>query len=103
MSKTLIINCEVPDFGGVPPSTAVSVSLITDCFSRSKGFWRTSSADTLSPLFTANEKCSFALNLYILMPFFPTSESKADNTRNLVPGNVLSAISILCESVLKAG
>uniref|UniRef100_A0A3B4UZ61 Uncharacterized protein n=1 Tax=Seriola dumerili TaxID=41447 RepID=A0A3B4UZ61_SERDU len=49
-SKILIIICDVPDFRGVPPSTAVNVSLITGCFSRSNGFWRMSSADTLSPL-----------------------------------------------------
>uniref|UniRef100_A0A3B4Z7S2 Uncharacterized protein n=1 Tax=Stegastes partitus TaxID=144197 RepID=A0A3B4Z7S2_9TELE len=49
LSKTLITSCEVPDFGGVPPSTAVSVMVITGCFSRSKAFCSTNSADTLSP------------------------------------------------------
>uniref|UniRef100_A0A3B3W0H8 Uncharacterized protein n=2 Tax=Poecilia TaxID=8080 RepID=A0A3B3W0H8_9TELE len=63
MSKTCIINCDVPDFTGVPPSTAVSVRLITDCFSRSKGFCRMSSADTFSPF------------LYVLISFCPTSAS----------------------------
>uniref|UniRef100_A0A667WIL6 Uncharacterized protein n=1 Tax=Myripristis murdjan TaxID=586833 RepID=A0A667WIL6_9TELE len=52
MSKILIIISEVPDLGGVPPSTAVSVSLIADCFSRSNAFCSTNSADTVSPLFT---------------------------------------------------
>uniref|UniRef100_A0A3Q1I447 Uncharacterized protein n=1 Tax=Anabas testudineus TaxID=64144 RepID=A0A3Q1I447_ANATE len=57
MSKTLIKISAVPDFGGVPPSTAVSVMLITGCFSRSKAFCSTNSADTLSPaLCTAKEK-----------------------------------------------
>uniref|UniRef100_A0A3Q3LAA5 Uncharacterized protein n=1 Tax=Mastacembelus armatus TaxID=205130 RepID=A0A3Q3LAA5_9TELE len=37
----------VPDLGGFPPSTAVSVSLITACFSRSKAFCSTISADIL--------------------------------------------------------
>ncbi|KAJ0002441.1 hypothetical protein NQD34_007589, partial [Periophthalmus magnuspinnatus] len=46
-SKTLIIMTVVPDFG-VPPSTAVKVSLITDCFSRSKVFCRISSVVTSS-------------------------------------------------------
>uniref|UniRef100_A0A3Q4AGU9 Uncharacterized protein n=1 Tax=Mola mola TaxID=94237 RepID=A0A3Q4AGU9_MOLML len=60
MSKTLITSCEVPDFGGFPPSTAVSITVITGCFSRSKAFCSTNSADTLSPvLCTAKEKCSF--------------------------------------------
>uniref|UniRef100_A0A3B4TBT9 Uncharacterized protein n=1 Tax=Seriola dumerili TaxID=41447 RepID=A0A3B4TBT9_SERDU len=60
LSKTLIMICEVPDFGGLPPSIAVSVMVITGCFSRSKDFCSTNSADTLSPaLCTAKEKCSF--------------------------------------------
>uniref|UniRef100_A0A3Q2VIY9 Uncharacterized protein n=1 Tax=Haplochromis burtoni TaxID=8153 RepID=A0A3Q2VIY9_HAPBU len=64
MSNTLITSCEVPDFGGVPPSTAVSVIVMTACFSRSKAFCSTNSADTRSPaLCTANEKFSFWLNL----------------------------------------
>ncbi|KAJ0002440.1 hypothetical protein NQD34_007588, partial [Periophthalmus magnuspinnatus] len=48
-SKTLIIMAVVPDFAGVPPSTAVKVSLITDCFSRSKIFCRISSVVTAAP------------------------------------------------------
>uniref|UniRef100_A0A3Q3LC05 Uncharacterized protein n=1 Tax=Mastacembelus armatus TaxID=205130 RepID=A0A3Q3LC05_9TELE len=64
MSKTLTTSCDVPVFGGLPPSTAVRVMVITGCFSRSKAFCSTSSADTLSPaLCTAKEKCSFWLNL----------------------------------------
>uniref|UniRef100_A0A3B4UZA7 Uncharacterized protein n=1 Tax=Seriola dumerili TaxID=41447 RepID=A0A3B4UZA7_SERDU len=60
ISKTLIMIFEVPDLGGLPPSTAVSVMVITGCFSRSKAFCSTNSADTLSPaLCTAKEKCSF--------------------------------------------
>uniref|UniRef100_A0A3B3D260 Uncharacterized protein n=1 Tax=Oryzias melastigma TaxID=30732 RepID=A0A3B3D260_ORYME len=31
ISKTLITTCEVPVFAGVPPSTAVSVRVITGC------------------------------------------------------------------------
>uniref|UniRef100_A0A4W6BMG2 Uncharacterized protein n=1 Tax=Lates calcarifer TaxID=8187 RepID=A0A4W6BMG2_LATCA len=34
MSKTFIIIWDVPDFGGLPPSTAVRVMVITGCFSR---------------------------------------------------------------------
>uniref|UniRef100_A0A3P8TAD7 Uncharacterized protein n=1 Tax=Amphiprion percula TaxID=161767 RepID=A0A3P8TAD7_AMPPE len=64
ISKTLITSCEVPDFGGVPPSTAVSVMVIIGCFSRSRAFCSTNSADTPSPaLCTAKEKCSFGLSL----------------------------------------
>uniref|UniRef100_A0A4W4FZ38 Uncharacterized protein n=1 Tax=Electrophorus electricus TaxID=8005 RepID=A0A4W4FZ38_ELEEL len=50
----------VPDLGGFPPSTAVSVRWITGCFSRSKGL-----SDTLCspPLCTSREKCSFVLSL----------------------------------------
>uniref|UniRef100_A0A3Q1FF73 Uncharacterized protein n=1 Tax=Acanthochromis polyacanthus TaxID=80966 RepID=A0A3Q1FF73_9TELE len=52
LSKTLITSCEVPDFGGLPPSTAVSVMVIKGCFSRP------------SPaLCIAKEKCSFGLSL----------------------------------------
>uniref|UniRef100_A0A3P8V6U0 Uncharacterized protein n=1 Tax=Cynoglossus semilaevis TaxID=244447 RepID=A0A3P8V6U0_CYNSE len=52
---------KVPDRTGLPPSTAVSVSLTTDCFSLSRGFTSTNSAETLcSPLFcTSKEKYSF--------------------------------------------
>uniref|UniRef100_A0A667WVW0 Secreted protein n=1 Tax=Myripristis murdjan TaxID=586833 RepID=A0A667WVW0_9TELE len=64
-SCTLIMICIVPDLGGFPPSTAVSVSLITDCFSRSKAFCKTNSADILCspPFCTSREKCSFWLSL----------------------------------------
>uniref|UniRef100_A0A8C2HGN7 Uncharacterized protein n=1 Tax=Cyprinus carpio TaxID=7962 RepID=A0A8C2HGN7_CYPCA len=57
--------CIVPDLGGFPPSTAVSVSWITGCFSRSKAFCNTNSDDTLCfpPLCTSREKCSFGLSL----------------------------------------
>uniref|UniRef100_A0A8C8C276 Uncharacterized protein n=2 Tax=Oncorhynchus TaxID=8016 RepID=A0A8C8C276_ONCTS len=59
MSNTLTITAILPDFGGFPPSTAVSVSWITGCFSRSKAFCSTNSADTLSPpLCVAREKYS---------------------------------------------
>uniref|UniRef100_A0A3B4UZM0 Uncharacterized protein n=1 Tax=Seriola dumerili TaxID=41447 RepID=A0A3B4UZM0_SERDU len=56
--------CIVPDLAGFPPSTAVNVSLIMGCFSRSKAFCSTNSADILSPpLLTSMEKYSFRLNL----------------------------------------
>uniref|UniRef100_A0A3Q1IB26 Uncharacterized protein n=1 Tax=Anabas testudineus TaxID=64144 RepID=A0A3Q1IB26_ANATE len=56
--------CMLPDFAGFPPSTAVNVNLITACFSRSKAFCSTNSADTLSPpLLASMEKYSFGLNL----------------------------------------
>uniref|UniRef100_A0AAY4DIC0 Uncharacterized protein n=1 Tax=Denticeps clupeoides TaxID=299321 RepID=A0AAY4DIC0_9TELE len=46
---------------GVPPSTAVTVARIMDCFSRSRGVCSTSSADTLPPMLcTSREKCSLA-------------------------------------------
>uniref|UniRef100_A0A8C5DM30 Uncharacterized protein n=1 Tax=Gouania willdenowi TaxID=441366 RepID=A0A8C5DM30_GOUWI len=35
--------CIVPDFAGFPPSTAVSVSLMMDCFSLSKALFSTNS------------------------------------------------------------
>uniref|UniRef100_A0A8C1RGF1 Uncharacterized protein n=1 Tax=Cyprinus carpio TaxID=7962 RepID=A0A8C1RGF1_CYPCA len=65
ISKTLIIIRDVSVLDGVPPSTAVSVSWITGCFSRSKAFCSTNSADTLCspPLCTAKEKYSFELSL----------------------------------------
>uniref|UniRef100_A0A3Q4AE38 Uncharacterized protein n=1 Tax=Mola mola TaxID=94237 RepID=A0A3Q4AE38_MOLML len=55
----------LPVLGGFPPSTAVSVSLIAGCFSRSKDFSSTNSAETLCspPLCTSREKCSFGLSL----------------------------------------
>uniref|UniRef100_A0A4W4E8D5 Uncharacterized protein n=1 Tax=Electrophorus electricus TaxID=8005 RepID=A0A4W4E8D5_ELEEL len=64
ISSTLTKISKVPDFGGLPPSTAVRVSLITDCFSRSNAFCRTSSADTLCPLVCiSSEKYPFGLSL----------------------------------------
>uniref|UniRef100_A0A3Q4GKN1 Uncharacterized protein n=1 Tax=Neolamprologus brichardi TaxID=32507 RepID=A0A3Q4GKN1_NEOBR len=76
MSKTLIIISDVPDFGGLPSSKAVNVSLIRGSFSLSKTFCNINSVEILSPdLLIANEKCSFELSLYVLMPFFPTSAS----------------------------
>uniref|UniRef100_A0A3P9MWC9 Uncharacterized protein n=1 Tax=Poecilia reticulata TaxID=8081 RepID=A0A3P9MWC9_POERE len=63
ISSTRIIISDVPDFTGVPPSIAVSVSLINSCFSRSKAFCRTNSADTLSPLCTFKEKYSLGFSL----------------------------------------
>uniref|UniRef100_A0A3P9MBN4 Uncharacterized protein n=1 Tax=Oryzias latipes TaxID=8090 RepID=A0A3P9MBN4_ORYLA len=60
ISKTLITSCEVPVFAGVPPSTAVSVRVMTGCLSLSSALCSTNSADTLPPaLCTAKEKCWF--------------------------------------------
>uniref|UniRef100_A0A8C8DHK9 Uncharacterized protein n=1 Tax=Oryzias sinensis TaxID=183150 RepID=A0A8C8DHK9_9TELE len=47
LSKTLITSCEVPVFAGVPPSTAVSVRVMTGCLSLSSALCSTNSADTL--------------------------------------------------------
>ncbi|KAJ0002436.1 hypothetical protein NQD34_007584, partial [Periophthalmus magnuspinnatus] len=60
-SITFTLICRVPDLGGLPPSTADNKSAITDCFSRSKGFCNTNSADTpcSPPLCTSREKYSF--------------------------------------------
>uniref|UniRef100_A0A8C9XEM3 Uncharacterized protein n=1 Tax=Sander lucioperca TaxID=283035 RepID=A0A8C9XEM3_SANLU len=60
-SCTLTVICNVPVLGGFPPSTAVSVSLITGCFSRSKAFCSTISADIVAspPFCTSRVKCSF--------------------------------------------
>uniref|UniRef100_A0A3B5AM34 Uncharacterized protein n=1 Tax=Stegastes partitus TaxID=144197 RepID=A0A3B5AM34_9TELE len=64
-SITFTYICKDPDLGGFPPSTAVKRSVITDCFSRSKAFCSTNSADTpcSPPLCTSREKCSFWLSL----------------------------------------
>uniref|UniRef100_A0A3P8T7T2 Uncharacterized protein n=1 Tax=Amphiprion percula TaxID=161767 RepID=A0A3P8T7T2_AMPPE len=76
MSKTLIIISDVPDFGGLPSSNAVKVSVIRGSFSLSNAFCNTNSVEILSPdLLTANEKCSLVLSLYVFMPFLPTSAS----------------------------
>ncbi|KAJ0002443.1 hypothetical protein NQD34_007591, partial [Periophthalmus magnuspinnatus] len=53
MSNTLITTCIVPDLAGVPPSNAVSVSVIKDCFSRSKTFCSCNSGIDISPFWTA--------------------------------------------------
>uniref|UniRef100_A0A8C5DM14 Uncharacterized protein n=1 Tax=Gouania willdenowi TaxID=441366 RepID=A0A8C5DM14_GOUWI len=45
-SITVTYSCNNPDLGGFPPSTAVRRSVMTDCFSRSKAFCSTNSADT---------------------------------------------------------
>uniref|UniRef100_A0A8C6T149 Uncharacterized protein n=1 Tax=Neogobius melanostomus TaxID=47308 RepID=A0A8C6T149_9GOBI len=63
MSNTFIIISIVPDLAGVPPSIAVSVKFIIDCFSLSSAFCSINSGVTLSPLCTAREKYSFWLNL----------------------------------------
>uniref|UniRef100_A0A3Q2Y1H8 Uncharacterized protein n=1 Tax=Hippocampus comes TaxID=109280 RepID=A0A3Q2Y1H8_HIPCM len=75
MSSTFTTIVIVPDLGGVPPSTAVNVSVITACFSLSKSFLSTNSGVTLSPLCTSREKCSFWLSLYEYIAFLPTSAS----------------------------
>uniref|UniRef100_A0A3P9MVI7 Uncharacterized protein n=1 Tax=Poecilia reticulata TaxID=8081 RepID=A0A3P9MVI7_POERE len=55
----------VADREGLPPSVAVRVNFISDCFSRSKGFCRIISTDTVgSPPFCASSaKCSLWLSL----------------------------------------
>uniref|UniRef100_A0A8C8RJN4 Uncharacterized protein n=1 Tax=Pelusios castaneus TaxID=367368 RepID=A0A8C8RJN4_9SAUR len=50
MSRTMIRTWAVPDFGGEPPSIAVSMKPISACFSRSKGVSNTSSAYLLPSL-----------------------------------------------------
>uniref|UniRef100_A0A673VMW2 Uncharacterized protein n=1 Tax=Salmo trutta TaxID=8032 RepID=A0A673VMW2_SALTR len=83
ISSTLIIMSEVPDFGGFPPSTAVSVSWITGCFSRSKAFFLTS-----------NSKFSLGLSVYLRRLFAPTSGSRAASRGKRVPCDTrFSAIS----------
>uniref|UniRef100_A0A8P4G391 Uncharacterized protein n=1 Tax=Dicentrarchus labrax TaxID=13489 RepID=A0A8P4G391_DICLA len=78
--------CIVPDFTGFPPSTAVNVSLIIGCFSRSKAFCSTNSADALSPpLLTSMAKCSLGLNLYVFTELLPVSESWAIGSGYLSP------------------
>uniref|UniRef100_A0A8C7WUV0 Uncharacterized protein n=1 Tax=Oryzias sinensis TaxID=183150 RepID=A0A8C7WUV0_9TELE len=68
LSKTFIIIWDVPDFGGFPPSNAVTVSVTLRSFS-------------LSNVFT---------------PFLPTSRSNAPMNPNFPPGAVLSAMLIDC-------
>uniref|UniRef100_A0A3Q0SBS0 Uncharacterized protein n=1 Tax=Amphilophus citrinellus TaxID=61819 RepID=A0A3Q0SBS0_AMPCI len=56
----------VPDLGGFPPSVAVSVNLITDCFSRSKVLCSAISANIVvcsPPPCISREKYSFVLSL----------------------------------------
>uniref|UniRef100_A0A671UA23 Uncharacterized protein n=1 Tax=Sparus aurata TaxID=8175 RepID=A0A671UA23_SPAAU len=62
---TVICMTAVPDLSGFPPSTAVSVSLIIGCFSRSKAFCSTISANIVGspPFCTSRVKCSFGLSL----------------------------------------
>uniref|UniRef100_A0A3P8V9E0 Uncharacterized protein n=1 Tax=Cynoglossus semilaevis TaxID=244447 RepID=A0A3P8V9E0_CYNSE len=70
-SDTRMETTLVPDFGGLPPSTAVSVIVTTGCFSRSTAFCSTNSADTpigILPSFplslTSKRKWSLLLSLY---------------------------------------
>uniref|UniRef100_A0A3B3Z1G1 Uncharacterized protein n=1 Tax=Poecilia mexicana TaxID=48701 RepID=A0A3B3Z1G1_9TELE len=88
LSITATMMFAVPDFGGFPPSTAVTVSLMAGCCSRSRAFRSTSSADTL---------------LYVLTLFFPTSRSDAPTNPNFPPGAVLSAILRDCSVSEKYG
>uniref|UniRef100_A0A8C2WHW5 Uncharacterized protein n=1 Tax=Cyclopterus lumpus TaxID=8103 RepID=A0A8C2WHW5_CYCLU len=78
LSITFTRICIVPDLAGFPPSTAVNVNLTAVCFSRSKAFCSTNSANALSPpLLTSMEKCSFGLNLYVFTELLPVSASWA--------------------------
>uniref|UniRef100_A0A8C6SXH7 Uncharacterized protein n=1 Tax=Neogobius melanostomus TaxID=47308 RepID=A0A8C6SXH7_9GOBI len=67
-SMILINKLSVPVLGGLPPSKAVSTSLIAGCFSRSKGFCRTNSglASCSSSLCKSREKYSFVLSLIVI-------------------------------------
>uniref|UniRef100_A0A672FN37 Uncharacterized protein n=1 Tax=Salarias fasciatus TaxID=181472 RepID=A0A672FN37_SALFA len=49
----------VPDLAGFPPSTAVRLSLIIGCFSRSKALFSTNSANTPCSLSLCTLKYSF--------------------------------------------
>uniref|UniRef100_A0A3Q3KZN7 Uncharacterized protein n=1 Tax=Mastacembelus armatus TaxID=205130 RepID=A0A3Q3KZN7_9TELE len=104
ISSTFISISDVPEFGGDPPSTAVKMSWIYGFFSRSRDFCSTNSGDILSPLLCVSRlKYSFGLSLYILTPFLPTSASLASDKANLDPGTVFSAMSSICDFVLKVG
>uniref|UniRef100_A0A8C4DQX1 Uncharacterized protein n=1 Tax=Dicentrarchus labrax TaxID=13489 RepID=A0A8C4DQX1_DICLA len=50
VSNTFISISDVPEFGGLPPSTAVNTSCICGLFSRSRAFCSTNSGDILSSL-----------------------------------------------------
>uniref|UniRef100_A0A8C7XS45 Uncharacterized protein n=1 Tax=Oryzias sinensis TaxID=183150 RepID=A0A8C7XS45_9TELE len=50
ISNTFILISDVPDFGGDPPSTAVSRSSMFVFFSRSKPFCSTNSGEIIFPL-----------------------------------------------------
>uniref|UniRef100_A0A3Q0SC40 Uncharacterized protein n=1 Tax=Amphilophus citrinellus TaxID=61819 RepID=A0A3Q0SC40_AMPCI len=60
-SITFTYICNDPVLGGFPPSIAVRIRLITDCFSLSRAFCSTNSAEIVCspPLCTSREKCSF--------------------------------------------
>uniref|UniRef100_A0A8C5DM86 Secreted protein n=1 Tax=Gouania willdenowi TaxID=441366 RepID=A0A8C5DM86_GOUWI len=70
---SLILICSVPDRTGFPPSTAVRMSLIKGCFSRSNALSSTSSADI--PCRLSCVKCSFGLSVYVFTELLPVSAS----------------------------
>uniref|UniRef100_A0AAQ5YH16 Uncharacterized protein n=1 Tax=Amphiprion ocellaris TaxID=80972 RepID=A0AAQ5YH16_AMPOC len=75
ISKTLITSCEVPDFGGVPPSTAVSVMVIIGCFSRCFCSFKIGILPSLPLSLISKRKWSFSLILYCWTEFVPPSGS----------------------------
>uniref|UniRef100_A0A3B3TA07 Uncharacterized protein n=1 Tax=Paramormyrops kingsleyae TaxID=1676925 RepID=A0A3B3TA07_9TELE len=67
MSRTFMTISEVPDLGGDPPSTAVRRSFMSDCFSRSRFFCSTNSAETLL----------FLKNISIVSDYFTAKRYKS--------------------------
>uniref|UniRef100_A0A8C2WHV5 Uncharacterized protein n=1 Tax=Cyclopterus lumpus TaxID=8103 RepID=A0A8C2WHV5_CYCLU len=72
ISSTFILISDVPEFGGVPPSTAVNMSCICGFFSRSRAFCSTNSGDKLSPRLCVDR---LKYSLYVFILFIPTSAS----------------------------
>uniref|UniRef100_A0A671FI74 Uncharacterized protein n=1 Tax=Rhinolophus ferrumequinum TaxID=59479 RepID=A0A671FI74_RHIFE len=65
MSKTSTRTRAVPDLGGVPPSSAVRVNLISGCFSRSSALSSTSCGNIMPSGLSCNLRWKWELGLTV--------------------------------------
>nr|BAE02310.1 unnamed protein product [Macaca fascicularis] len=65
MSITSIRTRAVPDLGGVPPSTAVRVNLISGCSSRSRALFSTSCGNIMPSRLSCKLRWKWKLGLIV--------------------------------------
>uniref|UniRef100_A0A3Q2VAS2 Uncharacterized protein n=1 Tax=Haplochromis burtoni TaxID=8153 RepID=A0A3Q2VAS2_HAPBU len=78
MSRTITDTLSVPDFGGFPPSTAVTVNVYLLIFSLSNDFFSTKNGIISSSLCRiVTSKSSFEVKVYVRIALIPESGSRA--------------------------